>query len=186
MTAHRLDRQLVIVLTMLLLVGCSPATTVTAPAPARSTFATRLRRLSAQPAILRAAQYRLTLGPDDPESLATAAQSSPESPREVRAVLAGEVDGVVIVAWLVSFGAMGAWTADDPRNPETVNIPVSEIPDLVANSPGGLGIYRLRDHRHLMLVDPVVVGDHAVGAVGFILTQTYDDPALAAAAKPIG
>jgi hypothetical protein len=185
MTAHRLDRPLVIILTALLLVGCSPVATIAAPAPARTTFATRLRQLSAQPAIRRAARYRLTLRPDDPESLATAAQSSPESPQEVRAALAGDVDGVVIVAWLVSFGAMGAWTADDPRNPETVNIPVSAIPDLVANSPGELGVYRLPDRRHLMLVRPVVVGDHAVGAVGFVLTQAYDDPALAAAAKPI-
>src|SRR5579885_3217896 len=184
MTAHRLDRRLVIVLAVLLLVGCSPVTTITAPAPARSTFTTRLRRLSAQPAIVRAAQYRLLLDPDDPESLATTAGSSPESPQEVRAVLAGDVDGVVIVAWLVSFGAMGAWTAYDPRNPETVDIPVSEIPDLVANSPGELGVYRLRDHRHLMLVHSVVVGDHAVGAVGFVLAQAYDDPAVTAAAKP--
>lgn len=188
MTANRLERRLVIVLTVLLVVVCSPTTTSTAPALTRSMLLTRLRHLSAQPTILRAAQYRLTLGPDDPQSLAAAAQSSPESPREVRDVLAGDVDGVVIVAWLVSFGAMGAWTADDPRNPETetVNVPVSTIPDLVANSPGELGIYRLPDGRHLMLVHAVVVGDHAIGAVGFVLAQAYDDPVLATAAKPIG
>lgn len=186
MAAHRLERRLVIVLTVLLVVGWSPATTSTAPAPALSTLTTRLQRLSAQPAILRAAQYRLTLGPDGPASLAAAARSSPESPREVRDVLAGDVDGIVIVAWLVSFGAMGAWTADDPRNAETVNVPVSAIPDLVANSPGELGVYRLRDHRHLMLVYPVDVDDQAVGAVGFVLAQAYDDPVVAAAAKPIG
>ncbi len=188
MTAHRLDRRLVIILTVLLLAGCSQATTITAPAPAQSTFLTRLRLLSVQPAILRAAQYRLIAGPDDPESLAAAARSSPESPQDVRDVLAGDVDGVVIVAWLVSFGAMGCWTAYDPRSPEieTVNIPVSTIPDLVANSPGELGIYRLQDHQHLMLVHAVVAGEQAVGAVGFILTQAYDDPVMAAAAKPIG
>ena len=186
MTAHRLERRLVIVLTVLLVVGCSPATTTTAPAPALSTFTTRLRLLSAQPAILRAAQYRLLPGPDDPESLAAAAQSSPESPQEVREVLAGDVDGIVIVAWLVSFAAMGAWTAYDPRNTETVNVPVSAIPELIANSPGEMGIYRLRDGRHLMLVRPVVVGDHAIGAVGFVLTQAYDDPVVAATAQPIG
>jgi hypothetical protein len=140
MTAHRLDRPLVIILTALLLVGCSPVATIAAPAPARTTFATRLRQLSAQPAIRRAARYRLTLRPDDPESLATAAQSSPESPQEVRAALAGDVDGVVIVAWLVSFGAMGAWTADDPRNPETVSIATAAERPLVqgaASQPPG-------------------------------------------------
>ena len=185
MTAHRVNRRLAIVLTALLLVGCSPVMTSAAPAPVPSNLTTRLRLLSAQPAILRAAQYRLTLDRNEPDSLTTAVQSSPEAPQEVREALAGDVDADVIVAWLVSFGAMGAWTAYDPRNPETVNIPVSAIPDLVAKSPGVLGIYRLRDQRHLMLVQPVVVGNHAVGAVGFVLSETYADPALAAVAIPL-
>jgi hypothetical protein len=100
--------------------------------------------------------------------------------------LAGDVDEVVIVAWLVSFGAMGAWTAYDPRTAETVDIPASGIPALAAGPSGELGVYRLRDRQHLMLVQPVIDGEQAVGAVGFVLARAYADPSLAARAVQLG
>jgi hypothetical protein len=171
---------------LLLLIGCSPTvTTMTTEMSARSAFDARLRALSVNPVIQRAAQHRLGMASRDPEALAMAVATTDESPGSVRVALAGEVDEVVIVDWLVSFGAMGAWTAYDPRNSEPVNVPVSDIPTLVARRPGDLGVYRLRDRKHLLLVRPVFVGGHAVGAVGFVLTETYEDLALSAEAVPL-
>jgi hypothetical protein len=171
---------------LLLLVGCSPAvTTVTMGTSARSAFNSRLQSLSANPVIQQAAQYRLGAASVDPRALTTAVAAGPAAPETVRPALDGEVDEVVIVDWLVSFGSMGAWTAYNPRNPETVNIPVSDIPALSASRPDDLEVFLLRDGKHLMLVRPVVVGNQAVGAVGFILTETYKDPALSAEAVPL-
>jgi hypothetical protein len=177
---------IVLVCGLLSLVGRTSATTTSiTDASTRSAFDARLRRLGADPAILGAAQHRLSFAAHDPAALVSSAQTSPETPQEVRSVLARDVDEVVIVDWLVSFGALGAWTAYDPSSTEAVNIPVSDIPSLFAHPPFELGVYRLRDRRHLMLVRPIVVGDRAVGAVGFILTQTHADPTLAAEAVPL-
>jgi hypothetical protein len=159
--------------------------TVSTDTSARSAFDARLRALCVNPVIQQAAQHRLGMAARDPRALATAVAASPAPPESVRAALAKEVDGAVIVDWLVSLGAMGAWTAYDPRNPEPVNIPVSDIPALVASRPGELGVFVLRDRKHLMLVRPVVVEDQTVGAVGFVLTETYEDPALFADAVPL-
>src|SRR5207248_3165836 len=106
-----------------------------------------LRLLSYSPTIVAAAQRRLTFASNDPSTLGTTIDTSTTSTRDVRSVLAEDVDDVVIVAWLVSSGAMGAWTAYNPRNDEPVLVPVSEIPPLVATPAAELGIYRLRDHK---------------------------------------
>jgi hypothetical protein len=124
--------------------------------------------------------------PGDPAALPVAIGEASEPPGSVRAVLATEIDGDVIVDWLVSFGAMGAWTAYDPRSAESVAIPVSEIPALVEGSPTDLRSYQLRDRKHVMLVYPVVVESETVGAVGFVLTQTDADPLVVAKATPLG
>ncbi len=172
-----------LVVGLLLLVGCSPAvTTVTLGTSGRSAFRTRLQNLSANPVIQQAARYRLGAAALNPRALATTVAASPATPDTVRGALAGEVDEVVIVAWLVSYGAMGAWTADDPRNDEVVNIPVSAMESLVDGRRNELRVYRLRDQKHLLLARAVVADEQAVGAVGYILTQTYDDSALDAAA----
>jgi hypothetical protein len=172
-----------VVVGLLLLVGCSPVvTTVTMGTSAQSAFSTRLQSLSANPVIQQAARYRLGAASLNPRALARTVAASPAPPDTVRGALAGEVDEVVIVAWLVSYGAMGAWTADDPRNDEVVNIPVSAMESLVAGRRHELTVYRLRDQKHLMLARAVVVDEQAVGAVGYILTQTYEDSALDAVA----
>jgi len=171
-----------------LLVSCSPVTTTTiATSSLRlSAFAARLAQLSANATVQRAARYRLVFALSDPIALAASTASSAGTSGSVRSVLMQFVDDVVIVDWLVSFGAMGTWTAYNPDNSETVWIPASTIPSLVQNSPRGSRVYRLRDQKHLMVVHAVVVDNEAVGAVGFILSQTYEDPALEAEAMQLG
>lgn len=177
--------RLALVVVVLLLVGSAPIPTPSIAASRRTLagFDARLRDLSADPKIQRAAQYRLfSAGLAGVSSLVAASAVAEDAPGDVQTVLATDVDDVVIVDWLVSFGAMGAWTAYDPKNPETVFIPVSDVSSLVERSPDQVVVYRLRDKQHLMLVRPVVVGSVTVGAVGFILAQFYEDPALDAAA----
>jgi hypothetical protein len=166
-----------------LLLGCEPmATTVAIHPSPRAAIVARLNELSTNPVIQQSARHRFGSAASDPERLARAIASTDTTTQSVHAVLANAVDEVVIVDWLVSFGAMGAWTAYDPHHSEPVNVPVSDIPGLVAHSPNDVGVFRLRDHQHLMLVLPVVVDNETVGAVGFILARTYVDPTLAAAA----
>jgi hypothetical protein len=150
-------------------------------------FDARLQRLSTDPHLQRAAGYRLASSPShDPTALGATVQSPDEPATSVHTVLAAEIDQVVIVDWLISFSAMGAWTATNPSNPEEVNIPVSAIPSLVQRGPSRLQVFRLGDNKHLMLVRPVMAGSSAVGAVGFILAEDYRDPVLDAAAVPLG
>ena len=146
-------------------------------------FDARLRAIGADPLVLRAVQYRLYVGSSGQSvSLTDAAASENQRPGSVRDLLKANVDDVVIVDWLVSVGAMGAWTADNAFNHEDVSIPVSEALSLVSVSPDRLAVYRMRDRRHLMLVRAVVVKGSTVGAVGFILTETYRDDAIEAVA----
>jgi len=165
---------------LFIMVGCAPvaAVSVTTRASEQPAFEARLRALSVDPVIQRAAQHRLSIASREPEALAIAVAAPNETSRSVRSVLAEDVDDQVIVDWLVSFGAMGAWTAYNPRNAESVLIPVSDLPALVKGASGGPVIYRLRDEKHLMLVQPVVVGDTVVGAVGFVFAQTFDGTLL--------
>ena len=169
---------------LFVLMGCSSvaSATTTTQAVALARFDPGLQALSAHPVIRRAAGYRLSIEIYDPASLPVAISSSSDTPASVRSVLATYVDGVTIVTWLVSFGAMGAWTAYDPRNTETVNIPVSDIPALFAGSSRDVGVFRLRDQKHLMIVRSVAIDGQKVGAVGFVLTQTLVDPSLEAQA----
>ncbi len=172
----------------LLIVGCAPLSTPSAArAPATgASFDQRLRALSVDPLIQRAAGYHLYVGSTGrATSLTDAAASEHQQPGSVQAVLAANVDDVVIVDWLVSFSAMGAWTADNPSNHEDVSIPVSDASTLVSAPPDHLVVYRMRDKQHLMLVRAVVVQNVAIGAVGFILAQSYQDAALSAAAIPM-
>jgi hypothetical protein len=75
-------RQIVIVLSMIMLVSCAPvATTVTVRASARTAFDTRLRALSVSPVIQRAAQHRLSLISRDPEALAIAVTTADGTPK---------------------------------------------------------------------------------------------------------
>jgi hypothetical protein len=169
---------------LLVLVSCSSvaSATTTTQAVKLTRFDAGLHNLSANPVIRRAAAHRFSIELHDPASLPVALSSSSETPSSVRSALATYVDDVTIVVWLVSFGAMGAWTAYNPRNTETVNIPVSDIPALFATSSTEPGVYRLRDQKHLMLVRSVAVDGQTVGAVGFVLTQTQLDPILEAEA----
>ena len=177
---------IVLVVGTILLVGCATLTGIlSSPLAARSSFETRLHVLSRNSVIQQVARYRLRMVVHDPAVLAYTLRTTENTPQGVRAVLAEEVDDVVIVDWLVSFSAMGAWTAYNPRNPEAVSIPVSDIPSLVGRSPGTLNVYRLSDRKHLMLTYPVIDDNQAVGAVGFVLTETYADPVLTAQAIPL-
>jgi hypothetical protein len=162
-----------------MLVSCSPvATLTTLHASSRPSFDARLRALGTNSVIQGAAAHRLAFASGDPETLATSIRASGASSGSVREVLSRDVDDVVIVAWLVSSSTLGAWTAYNPRSDEKVGIPVSDMPGLVTHSKDGFGVYRLRDGKHLMLVEPVVVGDETVGAVGFILSDRNEYPEL--------
>ena len=174
-----------IALSVLLLASCADLrkTPTPTPVPTRSAFDTRLQNLSSDPSVQRAAQYRLMSSPSgDPAALAATIGSTGQAPESVRTILLRDVDDVVIVDWLVSFSAMGLWTADNPHTSEVVSIPVTDIASRVQQAPVDLGVYRLRDQKHLMLVRPVVVRNIPLGAVGFILAQAYESPDLDALA----
>ncbi len=167
-------------LSLFLLLACAPATAPSAvnAAEKRSAIDARLRALSVNPVIQQAAKYRLAIASSEPEALAIAVAAANEPHQTVREVLAEDVDDVVIVDWLVSFGAMGTWTAFNPRTSETVLIPVTEIAFRREHAPDHTEVYRLRDQTHLMLVQPVVVDGSVVGAVGYIFSETFDETTL--------
>lgn len=172
----------VLALSLFLFAACAPSkvvqSTPTAPTETLTSIKARLVALSAHPVIQRAAAHRLSLDSREPDALAIAVSSPSVAPQTVRDVLATEVDDVVIVDWLVSFGAMGTWTAFNPRSTETISIPVTDIAFGYEHTPNQLRVYRLRDAKHLMLVLPVVVHSSVVGAVGFVFTQVHVDSTL--------
>ncbi len=175
-------RLLAIALSLFLLLACAPAAPepIATPVEKLSAIEARLRVLSVNPVIQRAAQYRLSIPSGEPDALAIALSAPNETHQTVRDVLAEDVDDVIIVDWLVSFGAMGTWTAYNPRTSETVLIPVTDIAFHREHTPDHTDVYRLRDQKHLMLVQPVVVDGSVVGAIGFVFTETFDDTALEA------
>ena len=173
-------RLMAFALSLFLLLACAPAAPQPTATPAEklSAIEARLRVLSVNPVIQRAAQYRLSISSGEPEALTIALSAPNETQKTVRDVLAEDVDDVVIVDWLLSFGAMGTWTAFNPRTSETVSIPVTEIAFHREHTPDRIATYRLADQTHLMLVQPVVVDGSVVGAVGFVFTETFDKTAL--------
>lgn len=181
--------RVVILLSVLSLLSCAPLTTIPSAAPppaeATSALAAHLRALSEDPVIQQAAQYHIGITGSEPEAPAVAAACAPESPASVRTVLARYVDNSVLVAYLVSSGSSAVWTACDSAGAETANIPASTIPSLAQSMPGEIGVYRLADRHHLMLVHRVVAKGEVVGAVGFILRQDYSDPVDAAQATQL-
>jgi hypothetical protein len=176
------SRLMAVALSLFLLIACAPAAPEPIPTPAEklSAIEARLRVLSVNPVIQRAAQYRLSIPSSEPDALAIALSAPNETHQTVRDVLAEDVDDVVIVDWLISFGAMGTWTAYNPHTSEMVSIPVTEIAFHREHPPDHIATYRLADQQHLMLVQPVVVDGSVVGAIGFVFTETFDDTALEA------
>ncbi len=171
------SRLMAFALSAFLLLAPAPAASqpIATPAEKLAAIEGRLRILSVNPVIQQAAQYRLSIPSGAPEALGIALSAPNETHQTVRNVLAEDVDDAVIVDWLISFGAMGTWTAYNPHNSETVSIPVTEIAFHREHTPDRIATYRLADQQHLMLVQPVVVDGSVVGAVGFIFSQSFDD-----------